>query len=198
MKFLSADSKFMTAWTNLTDAIYINILMLVTSIPIVTAGAALVAGQTAVRKMHNSEGHLTRAYFKAFKESFGHATVLWLVYLLSGAALAYSWIALQITPLMVPKIALTLVWAIGFEWTFALEARFENTAGRTFVNAFIFGVSYIWATLALAAIDVAFIALIVAAWIYMPGGLFLLIVLGYGSVLTLHVPIQEYVFRKHM
>ena len=34
MNWLAPDSKFMRAWSNLVDGVWINILMLVTSIPI--------------------------------------------------------------------------------------------------------------------------------------------------------------------
>ena len=50
MKFLSPDSGLMRGWNNLTDGVWINILMLVTSIPLVTVGAALTAGHDAARK----------------------------------------------------------------------------------------------------------------------------------------------------
>ena len=86
------------------------------------------------------------------------------------------------------------VWIIGFEWVWALQARFENSFGGVLANAFIFGVSRIGATLVLVTIDAIFLGLLVASWVYMPQGLFLLIVLGYGSVLMLHVPILERVF----
>lgn len=53
------------------------------------------------------------------------------------------------------------------------------------------------ATLACVAIDVVFVGLLVAAWFYMPQGLFLLVVLGYGCMLALHVPILEYALRRY-
>lgn len=187
----------MQAWSNLTDAIYINLLMLVTSIPIVTAGAALSAGQTALRKMLIGQGHVTKNYFAAFKENFARATVLWVIYLLSGLGLIYSWIVLQITPLMIPKIAFSIVWVIGFEWVFTLQARFDNPPSRTLINAYIFGVTYFPATLALIAIDAVFVGLFVFSWFKFPQALFLIVVFGYGSILSLHVPIQEYVLKKY-
>ena len=52
-------------------------------------------------------------------------------------ALVWSWIVLQITPLLIIKFALTILWLIGFEWVFALQARFENTVAGTLKNAFI-------------------------------------------------------------
>ena len=50
MKFLSPDSGFMRGLSDAVDAIWINILMLVTSIPIITIGAALTAGHDAARR----------------------------------------------------------------------------------------------------------------------------------------------------
>ena len=47
MNWLAPDSKFMRAWSNLVDGVWINILMLVTSIPIITIGEALTAGHAA-------------------------------------------------------------------------------------------------------------------------------------------------------
>ncbi len=61
----------------------------------------------------------------------------------------------------------------------------------------MFGVSNIGHTLALVAIDAVYVALLVASWVYMPQGLFLLLILG-GMMLMLHSPILEHVFRKYI
>ena len=199
MNWLAPDSKFMRAWSNLVDGVWINILMLVTSIPIITIGAALTAGHDACRRSIEGEGKgVTSNYFKSFKTNFIKATLLWLPFLVALIALVWSWIVLQITPLLIPKFALTIVWLIGFEWVWALQARFENSFWRTLGNAFVFGVSNIGHTLALIAIDAVYVALLVASWFYMPQGLFLLLVLGYGTMLMLHSPILEHVFRKYI
>ena len=75
MKFLSPDSGLMRGWNNLTDGVWINILMLVTSIPLVTVGAALTAGHDAARKTLAGEGHVTTNYFRSFKSNFVKSTV---------------------------------------------------------------------------------------------------------------------------
>ncbi|OZG61829.1 beta-carotene 15,15'-monooxygenase [Bifidobacterium lemurum] len=197
MGWLSPDSGLMRGLSDAADAVWINILMLVTSIPIVTIGAALAAGHDAARRSLDGEGHVTSNYFKAFKENLPKATLLWLPYLIVGLGLAYSWVVLQITPLLVPKFAFTILWVVGFEWTFALQARFENGVGATLRNAFVFGISKIGYTLALAAIDAVFVGLLVASWFMMPQGLFLLLVFGYGTIIMLHVPILEYALRRY-
>ena len=199
MNWLAPDSKFMRAWSNLVDGVWINILMLVTSIPLITIGAALTAGHDACRRSIEGEGKgVTANYFKSFKANFIKATLLWMPFLVALIALVWSWIVLQITPLLIPKFALTIVWLIGFAWVWALQARFENSFWRTLGNAFVFGVSNIGHTLALIAIDAVYVALLVASWFYMPQGLFLLLILGYGTMLMLHSPILEHVFRKYI
>lgn len=197
MHFLSPDSPFMRGLSNLIDAIWINILMLVTSIPVITAGAALAAGHDASRRSILGEGRVTSNYFRAFANNFPKATLIWLLFGPIGAGVVASWIFLQITPLLIPKFALTILWIIGFEWVWALQARFENSFGRTLGNAFIFGISHIGVTLALTAIDAVYIALIVACWRYMPQGLFLLLLMGYGTCVMLHIPLLERVFAPY-
>lgn len=108
----------------------------------------------------------------------------------------YSWIVLQITPLLIPKFALSIVWVIGFEWIWALQSRFENSFWRTLGNAFVFGVSNIGHTLGMAAIDAIYIALFGRQLVLPAQGLFLLLVLGYGTMIMIHVPIFEHVFPQ--
>ena len=197
MGWLSPESSWMRGANDVVDAIWINILMAVTSIPVVTIGAALSAGHDAARRSLAGEGHVTANYFMAFRENLVKATLLWLPYLAVAIGLLYAWVVLQITPLLVPKFALSMLWIIGFEWTFALQARFENGIVSTWRNAFVFGISKIGYTVTLAAIDVAFVALLVGSWLLMPQGLFLLLVFGYGAIVMLHVPILEHALRAY-
>ncbi|MCI1649052.1 YesL family protein [Bifidobacterium tibiigranuli] len=198
MKFLSPDSRFMQGVSDAADAVWINILMLLTSIPIITIGAALVAGNSAARRTIEGEGHATANYFAAFRSNFMRSTLLWLVFGPTLALLAYAWVVLQITPLLIPKFALSILWIIGFEWVWALQARFDNSFGRTLANAFILGISHIVLTATVIAIDAVFLALLVASWFYMPQGLFLLLVFGYGTLIMLHIPILDRCLNRYV
>ena len=197
MNLLSPDSGLMKGLSDAVDAIWITILMTITSIPLVTIGAAVSAGYDAARRSMEGRGHVTANYMRALRANLGKATALWLPFLAVGAGLAYAWATLWITPLLIPKIALTLLWLIGFEWTFVLQSRFENTVGGTLANAYVLGVANIGRTTALAAMDIGFAALIVASALLLPGGLPLLLLLGYGSMLMLHVPVMEPVLRRY-
>lgn len=198
MHFLSPDSRLMRGLSNLTDAILINVLLIITSIPVITAGASLTAAHVAARKAIVGEGHLFSNYVQAWKRNLLQSLPLWLVYGVTGGLLVYAWLFLQITPLLVPKFGFSIIWLFGFEWVFALQARFENSVGRTLVNALVFSVTNIGYTLVMIAMDAVYVGLLVACWILMPQGLFLLVVLGYGTLIMLHIPLLERALRKYI
>lgn len=197
MQWLNPGSKFMQAVANFADAIWINLMTLILCLPFATIGAALSAAHDSSRRSAQGEAHITRAYWRAVWSNLYRATVLWVVYAASGVALLYAWVTLHITPLLIPKFGFTLLWLITFEWVFALQARFDNTPWRTLANACIFGVSHIGWTLCLLLIDAAYWGLLIACWFHFPQGLFLLVILGYGSMIYVHTPILERVFTPY-
>ncbi|MEK0225951.1 YesL family protein [Bifidobacterium mongoliense] len=191
MQMLSPDSGFMRGLNGLVDGIWLNVLMLLTSIPIITIGATLAAGHDTARRTLRGEGHLTKTYMRSFRNNFLQSTTIWLCFGPTLVAITYTWATWRILPLLIAQFTVSILWAIGFEWAWALQARFSNPVGRTLINAFVFGISHAGTTLMLLIIDVAFAALLVCSWLYMPQGLFLLVILGYGSLLMLHVPLLE-------
>lgn len=108
---------------------------------------------------------------------------------------AYSWIILRIDGLLIPKIAFSTLWLIGFEWVWYLQSRFENTYGATLRNSLLFGISYAGTTLSLIALDALAVYIVYLSYMYLIQGLFLLVVLGPGFVLSIHVPILEHTMR---
>ena len=70
--------------------------------------------------------------------------------------------------------------------------------GRTLLNAVIFSVMKIGYTLAMIAMDAVYVGLLVACWFLMPQGLFLLVVLGYGTLIMLHIPLLEHALREYI
>lgn len=77
MKFLSYDSKFSQIMLKLCHGCYLNVLWLVCSLPIVTAGAATAAlYDVTLRIAREDDPPLTRQFFAAFRSNFRQATVL--------------------------------------------------------------------------------------------------------------------------
>ncbi|MFT8331879.1 DUF624 domain-containing protein [Bifidobacterium psychraerophilum] len=191
MSMFAPDSTFMRGLSAMIDAIWINILLVVTSLPLLTVGAAMTAAHDAARKSLESRGHVTANYFQSFRRNFVKSTLLWLPFAFVGVLLAYAWVVLQFTPLLIVKIAFSLLWYIAWLWVWALQARFENSVWSTLRNSLVIGISRMGLTVIMAVIDAVLIALIVASWFLMPEGLFLLVLFGYGTLIMLHTPLLE-------
>ena len=88
MRLFSYDSKFSQIMLKLCCGCYLNLLWIVFSLPVITAGAATAAlYDVTLRLAREEEPPLTRQFFKAFRENFRQATVLWLILLGVGALL---------------------------------------------------------------------------------------------------------------
>ena len=88
MRLFSYDSKFSQIMLKLCYGCYLNLLWMVCSLPVFTAGAATAAlYDVTLRLAREEEPPLTRQFFKAFRENFRQATILWLILLGVGALL---------------------------------------------------------------------------------------------------------------
>lgn len=195
--FFDQDSGFMRALWWFTDVVLINLYLLITSIPVVTIGAAITAAYDAARRSQEARGGLTRNYFRAFARNFKQATIIWLPFAVVGAGLVYSWLVLRVSALLPFKVVLTLVWLFGFWWVFPLQSRLENSVGKTVKNAYIFSISYLGTTLGIAVIDAFCLVLLWASVRYWIQSVFFLAVMGAGMMIALHVPLIERALKPY-
>lgn len=130
------------------DLFFLNILFVVSCIPIVTAGAAITAVYAYTTKLvRDEETTLWRGYWKAFRSNFKDATKAWLVVLVIAFIMfvefEYSF-ALTGLPLAI-DIGIMALEALFLTFTlpllFPLISRYENTTANMFKNAFILNVS---------------------------------------------------------
>ncbi len=198
ISFGSPDSKFAQGMESFADAVWLTVLMIITSIPLVTVGASITAAHETARRIERGEAHATAIYFKSFKNNFVKATIIWAILGPLLVVIIWSWIFLRLTPLLIIKFAISILWILVAQWVFALQARFENSIGRTLINSLIFGVSYASTTLIMFLLDCVFFALVYLSLRYFLQGLPLLILLGWGSLIMLHTPLLERVFAKYV
>lgn len=198
ISFGSPDSKFAQGMESFADAVWLTVLMIITSIPLITIGASITAAHETARRIERGEAHTTAIYFKSFKNNFVKATIIWAILGPLLALIVWSWIFLQLTPLLIIKFAISILWIIVAQWVFALQARFENSIGKTLINSLIFGVSYVATTFMMFLLDCVFFALVYLSLKYFLQGLPLLILLGWGSLIMLHTPLLERVFAKYV
>ena len=86
--FFSVEGPLFSGLGRLADLFWLNILFIVCSLPIFTIGASTTALYYVTLKMvKNEEGHITKSFFRAFKENFRQSTLIWLMVMLVGALL---------------------------------------------------------------------------------------------------------------
>lgn len=90
-RFFSTDTKFYAVWSLLADLVIINLLMILASIPVVTAGAATRAGVVVARDMVRDEGSTpVRRFLRALLDNWRTPTLWWLLTLVFSGAIGYE------------------------------------------------------------------------------------------------------------
>ena len=137
-KIFDMDNPFMRALSVAADLIVLNVLTLLCSLPVVTAGAAFTAmNDLLIHMVRGEEGYIVKPFFRSFAGNFKKGTLLGLLLLAAAAILYFDYLAaLTYMPPLRLGIAAIAVILLAFSlYAFALLSRYENTLGRTLKNA---------------------------------------------------------------
>ena len=176
MKFFSYESKFRQLLLKLCYACYLNLLWFVCSIPIFTIGASTTAlYYSCLKVVRDEESHVAATFFRAFRQNFKQATVLWLILLAAGLFLAgdgYILYHLRLssqgpaavlwTLILAVVTAVSVIYVIVLTYVFPLVASVENTNTAMLKNAFLIGTHYLFATILVFAVHFAMFFVVVA------------------------------------
>lgn len=162
MRFLfDPESQFMQFLIRLCDLILLNIVYLLTCIPLFTIGAATAALYDTVFRMDTErEGKLMATYFRGFRENFRQGTAVWLLLVLYGVA---TWMNMNIFSdmgggfgygLFVLAMVIVVVGVFVHAYVFPLMSRFRYKTGALLQNSLLLSVLYLPRTLAVCVINV--------------------------------------------
>lgn len=167
--FFSKNNPAMRFLTSLCNLILVNLLFIITSIPIITIGASLCGLYTVTFEiLNNEEVFLFREYFRAFKECFVRATCLWVPILLIDAFLSFE-ILIVLSGMegtngfmLIPIILVMIISLFIIVYSFPLLARFENTLKETLKNSFLMGLGNLPTTIMIVVLHLAIIAILLS------------------------------------
>ena len=84
----SLENPIMQLLNKIIDCIFLSILWVIFSIPIITIGASTSAlYYTANKAIRNSRGYVWQQFWKGFKSSFKQSTILWIIFAVIGLIL---------------------------------------------------------------------------------------------------------------
>lgn len=163
-QFLSFDSPLMNFLGKLADMVILNLLFVLCSIPLITVGASATAMCYVTLKVRDGEeGSVFRNFFKAFRQNFVQATLIWVILIILMGILLMDYnlvraaqgVGYQIIRIILPVCA--IIWAMMFLYVFFLQARLQNTVPQTIRNALALAVGN-------APRCILAVAILVAAW----------------------------------
>lgn len=194
------DSPLVNFLNKVADIMILGIVFMIACIPVITAGASFTAAYYMGFKMvKNEETYIIKGFFKAFKENFKQATILWIFVLIIAAVMIadyriilYSGLAFA-SWIRIAMVSVTLIAALGAVFVFPLQARFQNTVKHTFKNAFL---------MALSHLPSAFLLIIIYAVPYLilwlvPQLFPIVFLLGFGGIFYFKSFVLLRVFRKY-
>ena len=135
--------------TGLADLMWLNVLAIITSLPVFTIGASITAMETVfLRMLHKEDVFVTREYFRAFKDNFKQATAIWMILLPIILIIGFDQIYFLSDNsefgifLKAASIILGVVFLGVFLYVFPLQARYKNPVRVTFRNAVILTIGH--------------------------------------------------------
>ena len=192
----------------LGDLIVLNILWIVTSIPIVTAGASTTALYYVTLKLvRDEDGYTIKSFFKSFKENFRQSTIIWLIMLTVGLILGfdlYFFMYMQTEPSKLRTVMVTIFGSISLiyicilTYVFPPQSRFYNPIKRTLFNAFFMSVRHILQTLGILVMDAAVVVLMFLTFFAAPQFSVLFFLFGFPLIAFVNSFVFHGIFKKYM
>ena len=201
MRFFNVDNPVWRFIRKIGYLWILNILWVVTSLPIITIGASTTALIFACMKLRDDEGYPTINYFKSFKENFRQATIIWLIYIVIGAVLIYGlifWNLMDGTKLRIGHafaIAVLIPYVLSLLYVFGIQAKFVNSVQDTIHYALILPIKHFGWTLQMVILMAVVIYLNVATIVWAN---FLTLTVGIGWIAYLYSIYYMQVFDRYI
>lgn len=122
---------------------WLDILFVITSLPVFTIGVSITALDYACMKLLDDEGSVTANYFKSWKENFKQGSGLSILYIVFAALLPLALIFYnrmdqsELKIMWAVVIAIGIFYLISLSWVFAIQAKFKHKIMDTIQYSFV-------------------------------------------------------------
>ncbi len=152
MKIFSYDNPVFRTISRIGDIFMLSFYWFVTSLPLITIGAATTAAYDCAFKIIRArDTNVTKDFFRSFKSNFKQATIIWLILAPIGALLLldlYYWANTDYEISLVMNalgIGLGIIYLATVLFVFPVQAIFENPVKKTLSTALFMSVKN-WTT----------------------------------------------------
>ena len=187
--FFGQDGFVYRAVNKFVDLVVLNVMFVLSCIPIITIGAANTSLYTLTLKMcKNQEGYIVKEYWKSFKNNFKKSTIVWCLFLVLFLVLGIDFWIFEYYNLQMKKVLQIIVCAIFiismmlYSYVFPLIAVFENTIGHYLKNSLIIAMTRIGYTLIIVMINVIPLVLFFIGGEWLAMGMRIFVLIGWALI----------------
>lgn len=203
-RLLNLDNPIMGFIGNACDLILLNLLFLVSCLPIITIGASVTSLYYVTLKIARDEAPVIwKTFWKSFRENFKVATIIWVIFLLSACLLAFDYWA---SPIFFPAFAvamrttvilLALLCFCAGMYVFPILSRFVCTGKQAIKNAFLMACAHFPQTLLLLLIHCFYpLTYLISRKLFLSASS-LFLVCGFSAVALTASIVFDRIFRRY-
>lgn len=177
------------ALSRLFDLMLLNLLWIVFTLLVITAGAATTALCSVMFKIaEKKEGYIVRDFFRAFSQKFRQSTAIWLLLAAAGVILGSNIFMTFGRPGILPKMCFAAAafavpfYIVELEFVFWIVGRFEGTVGDLMKKGILIPVSRLPYVLPILFLDGACLVLLFLNEKTMAAGAVIVVSIGISTL----------------
>lgn len=185
------------------DLLILNVVFVLTCVPIITIGAAWVSMyQLTLKMIKNEEGYIVRSYMSGLKDNLKKATQAWMIVFTMLFVLGIDFLLVRsfvqpMRQILFPLLfSILLIVIIVASYVFPLMAKFENSLKNTLKNAVIISMSKIMYTIVIVGINIIPFVLFVFGGKVLIYGINFYVLLGFSLSTYINSFFLDYIFKK--
>ena len=198
------DNKFFEILGKITDVVILNLLCIISCLPIITVGASIVASYSVAMKMiKDDETYISKDFIKIFKENFKTSTIVWTVMLIIGGVLLFDfYISRLVLNELVRNILqlvftmISIIYIFTLTYVFPIISKFENTIKSTMINSALISIQNLPYTIIMVILNLSPLLLINLFSSYWGHIIFFYTVIGFGTIVYINSIFFEKIFNK--
>lgn len=200
----SLDNKFFEILGKIADIVILNLLCIISCLPIITIGSSITATYSVTMKMiKDEETYIVKDFIKRFKENFKASTIIWSIMLIIGAVLAFDFYISKLilnesisNVLQLVFTMITIIYIFTLSYVFPIQSKFENTIRNTMINSIFISIQNLPCTIIIVVLNLSPLLLISLFINYWGQIIFFYTVIGFGIITYVNSIFFEKIFNK--
>ena len=200
----SLDNKFFEVLGKIADIVILNLLCIISCLPIITIGVSITATYSVTMKMiKDEETYIVKDFIKRFKENFKASTIIWSIMLIIGVVLAFDFYISKLilnesisNVLQLVFTMITIIYIFTLSYVFPIQSKFENTIRNTMINSIFISIQNLPCTIIIVVLNLSPLLLISLFSNYWGQIIFFYTVIGFGIITYVNSIFFERIFNN--